>query len=80
MSAFEDGVKAERDRCIAVVDEAQKAAMPGNLSRINDEDQAGFRGACMYIKALIRSGTANENPPVPQTNAGGNEKIQGGEL
>ena len=54
--------------------------MPGNLSRINDEDQAGFRGACMYIKALIRSGTANENPPVPQTNAGGNEKIQGGEL
>ena len=45
MSAFEDGVKAERDRCIAVVDEAQKAAMPGN---------AGFRGACMYIKALIR--------------------------
>ena len=27
MSAFEDGVKAERDRCIAVVDEAQTVAL-----------------------------------------------------
>ena len=48
-------LQCERDRCASLADDAAKKLTIGDTCRINN-DLAGFRGACMYIVNLIRTG------------------------